>query len=397
MKKFFKKTEGFTLVELIVVIAILGILAGVGTVGYSGYIKKANMAADQQLIGFVNQAFAAACIENGVDQKQVANATETMTDRAVTGVTVTADAIVSAEKATEIAADFQKYFAGNQGSKFKLVTGLQYSAVKGFYSVELDGISAEMQAAADNIKQMLTGTSYSGREETVVNNIQTLTNTMENMLGVMEPDVLGNLLGGSFGAYLTENGVDEEDPQAVANYATLFLADQVAGLSDSQKAEIARLWSTNNFNYGGNIMNGVQQYMGANTGLSAMGAMAVFYANAEACVQNLATNYNPTDLAKQAEKQAVIDAFNGVAVAMSSSNSVDGAWQALATGYQNMIVAANGNMELIGTLGTYGSMMGTTDANGFIGAMGSINENADELKDMTNSDNMYGNLASAFK
>ena len=49
MKKFWKKTEGFTLVELIVVIAILGILAGIGTVGYSGYVKKANMAADQQL------------------------------------------------------------------------------------------------------------------------------------------------------------------------------------------------------------------------------------------------------------------------------------------------------------------------------------------------------------
>jgi len=49
MRKFWKKTEGFTLVELIVVIAILGILAGVGTVGYSGYIKKANMAADETL------------------------------------------------------------------------------------------------------------------------------------------------------------------------------------------------------------------------------------------------------------------------------------------------------------------------------------------------------------
>jgi len=56
MKKFWKKTEGFTLVELIVVIAILGILAGVGTVGYSGYIKKANMAADQQLISEVKNA-----------------------------------------------------------------------------------------------------------------------------------------------------------------------------------------------------------------------------------------------------------------------------------------------------------------------------------------------------
>lgn len=42
-----KRTAGFTLVELIVVIAILGILAGVGTVGYSGYIKNANKNADR--------------------------------------------------------------------------------------------------------------------------------------------------------------------------------------------------------------------------------------------------------------------------------------------------------------------------------------------------------------
>lgn len=56
MKKFWKKSEGFTLVELIVVIAILGILAGVGTVGYSGYIKKANMAADEQLASGIANA-----------------------------------------------------------------------------------------------------------------------------------------------------------------------------------------------------------------------------------------------------------------------------------------------------------------------------------------------------
>ena len=55
MKKW-KQTAGFTLVELIVVIAILGILAGVGTVGYSGYIKKANMAADQQLVSGIKNA-----------------------------------------------------------------------------------------------------------------------------------------------------------------------------------------------------------------------------------------------------------------------------------------------------------------------------------------------------
>lgn len=40
---------GFTLVELIVVIAIMGILAGVGTVGYGGYVKRTNEGLDETL------------------------------------------------------------------------------------------------------------------------------------------------------------------------------------------------------------------------------------------------------------------------------------------------------------------------------------------------------------
>ena len=135
MKKFFKKTEGFTLVELIVVIAILGILAGVGTVGYSGYIKKAQIAADNQLLAAVNQAYAAACIENGEDTKNVTARSITIdSDKAVKNVDKS-DIVVTnpSAKATAIQNAFEKYFAGNEGSEFKVFTTLTYNKASGSF------------------------------------------------------------------------------------------------------------------------------------------------------------------------------------------------------------------------------------------------------------------------
>ena len=64
MKKFLKN-EGFTLVELIVVIAILGILAAVAVPAYTGYITKANQAADITTCDAIKTAVVAAYTEEG--------------------------------------------------------------------------------------------------------------------------------------------------------------------------------------------------------------------------------------------------------------------------------------------------------------------------------------------
>ena len=124
------RTAGFTLVELIVVIAILGILAGVGTVAYSGYVKKANQAADNMLLSAVNTSFAAACLENGTDVQNVANAALDMSGKSVAGVASISGTGINAADVGQYSASFVKYFAGNETSEFRVIEALVFDAEK---------------------------------------------------------------------------------------------------------------------------------------------------------------------------------------------------------------------------------------------------------------------------
>ena len=154
MKKHLKAAAGFTLVELIVVIAILGILAGVAVPVYSGYVKKANLAADQTLVDSINTAFAAACIENGVDIINDVESSEAQITIDDEGVWTPA-MVVDGEDLTN---DFLAYMGGSTaGTKFKVVKDneITFSDTTHMFEIDMEKVSVAFGDYEFSISQKL--------------------------------------------------------------------------------------------------------------------------------------------------------------------------------------------------------------------------------------------------
>ena len=226
--------EGFTLVELIIVIAILAILSTGAIAGYSAYVTSANKTADQALIAEIENVLLMAYYNGDIT--------------ADGQVILTADGVVNTDSMNEELVDaLNDAYGANWATALKL----KYNWQSNYGS-----------------------TSFAGKEEALLNKVDDLTNALG--------DEIADAAGPNFTAFMEQNGIAEGNEGAAA---VLYIAQATASLKTEEQKQAFTNAIVNNPNPV-SMVDALNQVFAGQPGGN-VAAIATVYALGEVyCMQN---------------------------------------------------------------------------------------------------------------